>query len=278
MNRLEITSIQRGCVYDGQGVRTTIFLKGCPFACPWCCNPETLNSSRSYFIDDEKCLLLHNIPSSLCRNCERNGGNTPVSTCPFGVYTPTSENISDVKELAEEVLKDKGLFAISGGGVTLSGGDPLLHADALIPFLKILSKENISCAVETTLYFKDCNRIRMLAPFIDEWIIDLKLQKENYRKDYLKMITNNLAVLHSFGKRIRFRLVYIESIDAKETVRNLISLGVTSLELIKCHGLSRSKYVKLNIPFIDYTPKEEAYLNFIERLSHTDIKVKSLKI
>lgn len=117
MKQLEVTAIQRGCVYDGMGVRTTVFLKGCPFSCPWCCNPETLYSSPLFFIDNQKCIKEKGLSSSLCRKCIRNGGFDTLECCPFGVSEATSRLLS-VEELANYLLRDKDLFYLSGGGVT----------------------------------------------------------------------------------------------------------------------------------------------------------------
>ena len=278
MKTLEITSIQRGCVYDGHGVRTTVFLKGCPFSCPWCCNPETQKSGWDFFVDDSKCLRLAGVSSSLCDGCERNGGKRPLTSCPVGVCLPTTQAAMDAKKLAREVLRDKSLFISSGGGVTLSGGEPLLQANSLLPFLDIIRQEGVSCAMETTLYTKDMDRFKVLLPLISEWIVDLKLQKENYREDYLGIIKRNLELLRENKKSIRFRLVFIESLKMGNTLKALSFLEVNTLELIKCHGLSRSKYQKLGMDFKDYTPSEEAYQNFLEGLNENNIKTVRLSV
>lgn len=278
MKSLEFTSIQRGCVQDGHGVRTTIFFKGCPFCCPWCCNPETLSKNRNYFLDDGKCLYLKNIRSELCENCERAGGMKPIKECPFGVFTSTTKVCHDVNELVKDIMQDINLYRLSGGGITLSGGEPLMQAEAIVPFLKLISKEGVSCAIETTLYTKDYGILKKLTSYISEWIVDLKLQKENHRADYIEVMTKNLCLLRSLVKDIRYRLVYVETLNADRTIKQLAALEIHDLELIMCHGLSKSKYVKLGIPFVDFTPKEEAYLNFMKRLSVSGITVKPLKI
>lgn len=278
MESLEFTSVQRGCVQDGHGVRTTIFFKGCPFSCPWCCNPETLSKSRNYFLDDGKCLYLKNISSELCGNCERTGGMKPIEDCPFGVFTPTTKTCQDINALVKDIMQDMNLYRLSGGGITLSGGEPLVQAGAMVPLLKLISKEGVSCAIETTLYTKDYGRFRELTSYIGEWIVDLKLQKENYREDYIEVMTKNLHLLRSLNKDIRYRLVYVETLNEDKAIGQLAALEVHDLELIMCHGLSESKYVRLGIPFVDFTPGEEAYLNFMRRLSLSGIKVRPLKI
>ena len=276
MRELEVTAIQRGCVYDGHGVRTTIFLRGCPFTCPWCCNPETLNGSPTYFLNDEKCLKLKGFISSLCTGCERNEGNVPVSYCPFGVFEPVSK-FYDFHRLLQEVKRDEEVFKKSGGGVTLSGGDPLIHAKSLKPFLKSLFNEGISCAIETTLYFKQVDIFESIIMLIKEWIVDLKLQIENYKSDYMDVVSRNLALLRKNGRDIRFRIVYVDTLKATEVLKAFVSLNVDTVEVIKCHSLSKIKYQKLGLVFKDYSTSEENYSQFVSDLKNGGINVSQLK-
>jgi len=277
MKQLEVTAIQRGCVYDGHGVRTTVFFRGCPFACPWCCNPETLYSSPTYFLNDDKCLKQKGIVSSLCSQCERNGGNVSLSQCPLGVYEPVSK-LYDIYQILEEVKRDEEIFRKSGGGVTLSGGDPLIHADSLKPFLECLSKEEISCAIETTLYFKQTDLFESIIMYIKEWIVDLKLQTENYKTDYLDIVSCNLTLLRKKGRDIRFRLVYVDTLKAENVLNTFASLNINAVEVIKCHALSKVKYQKLGLAFSDYSPSEENYSQFVYDLKNSGIDVNQLKI
>ena len=277
MKQLEVTAIQRGCVYDGHGVRTTVFFRGCPFACPWCCNPETLYSSPAYFLNDDKCLKQKEIVSSLCLQCVRNGGNVSLPQCPFGVYEPVSKSY-DVHQLLQEVKRDEEVFRKTGGGVTLSGGDPLIHADSLKPFLECLSKEASSCAIETTLYFKQTDLFESIIMYIKEWIVDLKLQTENYKTDYLDIVSCNLTLLRKKGRDIRFRLVYVDTLKAENVLNTFVSLNINAVEVIKCHALSKVKYQKLGLAFSDYSPSEENYSQFVYDLKNSGIDVNQLKI
>lgn len=277
MKQLEVTAVQRGCVYDGHGVRTTVFFRGCPFACPWCCNPETLYSSPTYFLNDAKCLKQKGIASSLCSQCERSGGNLSLSQCPFGVYEPVSK-LYDTYQILEEIKHDEEVFRKSGGGVTLSGGDPLIHADNLKPFLEYLSKEDISCAIETTLYFKQTEIFESIIMYIKEWIIDLKLQTENYKTDYLDVVSYNLTLLRKKECDIRFRLVYVDTLKVENVLNTFTLLKVNTVEVIKCHALSKVKYQKLGLTFTDYSPSEESYSQFVCDLKKSGIDVNQLKI
>ena len=275
MKRLDVTAIQRGCVYDGTGVRTVVFLKGCPFSCPWCCNPETLYTSPSFFIDNKKCIKEKGLESPLCKKCIREGGFESLERCPFGVSETTCRSLS-IEELADCLLRDKSVYQLSGGGVTFFGGDPIIHIPDLLPLLEKLKEEQIQCAMETTLYCKDNTTISDSIPYIKEWIVDLKLQKENYREDYDNVITSNLRFLRKSGVDISFRLVFVESMEVGEIVERLKKLGVLSLEVLKCHALAESKYIKLGLPFRHYVPSAKTYSDFIAALLMAGIDVKGL--
>lgn len=277
MNELEVTSIQRGCVDDGEGVRTVIFFRGCPFSCPWCCNPETIYLSKHHFIDEQKCLKNRNEYSPLCVVCERYGGLRKIEDCPFGVCTPVSHFYS-TEELILEILKDKLLYEQSGGGVTLSGGDPVLQLDNLFELLSELHREKISCAIETTLYSRNLRNNFQSFKYIDEWIVDLKLQQENWRSDYVAVVKKNLDLLRKNEKRLKFRLVYIDSLFLETVVDALDKLEVNSLEVLKCHALSSRKYEQLGIKFEDYVPRDDRYNEFLLRLINQGINIISKEI
>lgn len=277
MKRLDVTAIQRGCVYDGTGVRTTVFLKGYPFSCPWCCNPETLYTSPSFFIDNKKCIKEKGWDSPLCKKCIRKGGFERLEHCPFGVSEATSHPLS-VEELTAYLLRDKSVYQLSGGGVTFSGGDPIIHISELFPLLEKLKEEQIHCAIETTLYCKDSAILSESVSYINEWIVDLKFQKENYREDYDDVMTFNLRLLRNLGVNISFRLVFVESMEADEIVERLKKLGVLSLEVLKCHALAESKYTKLGLPFRHYVPSTKSYLDFITALLMAGVDVRGLSL
>lgn len=277
MKRFDVTAIQRGCVYDGTGVRTTVFLKGCSFSCPWCCNPETLYTSPSFFIDNKKCIKEKGLESPFCKKCIRKGGFEPLERCPFGVSEATSRSLS-VDELVDCLLRDKSVYQLSGGGVTFSGGDPIIHLSDLFPLLEKLKEEQIHCAMETTLYCKDDSGLLGAMPYIGEWIVDLKLQQENYWKDYDDVMVHNLQILRKSNMKISFRLVFIESMDVNEIIKSLKKFEVFDIEILKCHNLAESKYIKLGLPFKYYVPSEKSYSDFIVDLLIAGIDAKELQL
>ena len=263
---INITSIQRGCVYDGPGVRTTIFLKGCSLHCPWCCNPETILSEHQWFIDNSKCLKSKHIYSKLCVGCERLNGDKKIAECPFNVAIPVSRSYQ-LDELVELILKDKDSYNHEGG-VTFSGGEPLLQSVSLIPLLQRLKRDNIHIAFETSL-FVSLKNIRDVLPFSDYFLVDLKLQREQgLSEGYRRQIMKNLFDLKQNGKDIVYRLVFVNSVyDDKEMILNrLRNMDIHSIEILKCHNLAEKKYEKLKMRNTDYTPSEKKLRLFSDYL------------
>ena len=278
MNKLKITSIQRGCVYDGPGVRTTVFLKGCSLHCPWCCNPETISQKQQWFIDNDKCLKLKGIESKLCQDCIRYGGNKDEHFCPFDVSAPVSEEIES-NQLLKTLIKDKELFQ-ENGGVTFSGGEPLLQAEELHPVLQNLKSSGINIAFESTLFVASTNVKRVL-PFVNLMIVDLKLQKEQgIIPTYLDTIEANLAILQQHKIDIVYRLVFVNSlVDDKDRVWDTLTrLGVKRIELLKCHNLGSKKYHKLQLSNHDYTADECELELFATFLQSKGLEVELLKV
>ena len=278
---IRATNIQRGCVYDGPGVRTTVFLKGCTMKCPWCCNPETISSEADYFIDDSKCQLRKGIHSKLCVSCERNGGNQTISLCPFGVCEPTSHDYS-VSELFEILSKDFDLMRSSGGGVTFSGGEPLLQIDALEPLLELLNNEGINIAFETTLT-TNVESVEKAVNYADTMIVDVKLQPQHplyNNKSYIKRLSNMLNICRENNQHVIFRLVFTDDMlnNSINTVSVLKTLNMDSIELLKCHNLGNNKYTKLNFSNADCTASFESLESFAVILGNENIRVEKLSV
>ena len=147
----------------------------------------------------------------------------------------------------------------------------------MIPFLKKLSNEGISCAIETTLYFKRKEVFQSIIPFIKEWIVDLKLQSENYKRDYLDIVTRNLTLLRKNDCELQFRIVYVNSLNVNDILKAFDLFDVNIVEVIECHSLSKVKYDKLGLTFTDYSPSGKGYNKFVSDLINNGIKVIQLK-
>lgn len=247
MKPLRITNIQRGCVLDGPGVRTTVFLKGCSLRCPWCCNPEAISFDEQFYLNNDKCLLQKGIVSRICDICERNGGEHSITDCPFGVAEAVSTDY-DINPLIEILIKDVALFRETQGGVTFSGGEPVLYAQELAPILTKLKENDINIAFETSLVVPEVN-ISLLRPYVDYWIVDLKLQPQMklYSEEYMGLISNNLYYITYANAW--FRMVFVDEMFAerKMVINRLHQLSVGKLELLCCHNIALNKYLRLNL-------------------------------
>ena len=278
MKPLKVVSIQRGCVYDGPGVRTTIFLKGCTLRCPWCCNPEAIPMEDEWFVDDSKCIFKQGKESDICAACERKGGNKSIEKCPFGVANATSQTMT-MENLLDEIYADYELFQSSGGGVTFSGGEPLQYAEELLPLLRELKNKSISVYVETSLCVPQESLVQCKY-YIDGIIVDLKLQPEMYLDDaaYLSAIREKVKMMENY--ELIYRMVFVNSMfnRTQDVIRSLDQIGVKKLELLSCHDLAKSKYEQLGIPHVDYTADETLYQKFANDLNYKEIEVSLLKI
>lgn len=216
-DKLGVLKIQRTCVHDGPGIRTTIFFHGCQLRCAWCQNPEALSFKSDSAADSQ--------------------------------YS--------ISEIVEIVARDKEYYLKTGGGVTLSGGDPLLqNPDSLIPLLEMLNKESIHIAVETGLHVPWEN-IEKLAPYISLFLVDLKVVGDDrlhrqYTKQSDRLIHSNIRNLLNLDAAIKFRMVMVPGYnDGDENIQAasefLKSVGHQSIELLKYHNMYEDKAKRLGL-------------------------------
>lgn len=216
-----ITNIQRFSLHDGPGIRTTVFLKGCSIRCPWCSNPENINHQIERYVKDGK----------------------------EGFYGKEYS----VDQVLKEVIKDK-IFYEDNGGVTFSGGEALLYAKELLPLMEQIKQNNISIAVESSL-FVPSRYLEMVIPFVDYFYVDLKvMDKERCSfllKGNLDLFKSNFAILAK-SKRFNVRIpVICGYTDDENNIKCIIDVireyrsSIKKVELIKGHNLGDNKYVSL---------------------------------
>ena len=264
-----IFNIQRFSLHDGPGIRTTIFFKGCPLSCLWCQNPEGLSSNIEIFQYSAKCIgcksCLNKCPEGaisfnaqeavidrnsckLCLTCTDN--------CPTGALEAIGKDMT-INEITGEVLKDRVIFEESGGGVTLSGGEPLLQTDFVIELLKTMKAHNINTAVETSGYIST-EALKEVAPWTDLFLYDLKLVEPALCKDYTggssKPVIDNLKFLANNGSQVAVRMPLIPGVNDHGEHLQLIAAalkenGINELELIPYHNLGADKYKGLNLDY-----------------------------
>lgn len=165
-----IFDIARASFVDGPGVRTTVFFKGCPLACPWCHNPESQDYQAETFYFPERCIQ--------CKNCEK--GNPCFTRARQTVGKPYSP-----ETLADLILQDHPYFKASGGGVTFSGGEALGFPHYLSQVLPILKRQDLHIAIQTCGYFNFDHFLQFVHPHIDLIYFDFKIMDNTVHKKLL---------------------------------------------------------------------------------------------
>ncbi len=229
-----IFDIKRFAVHDGPGIRTTVFMKGCPLNCWWCHNPESISK-------DPVC-----VPKTVKLN-----GHSFTSEETVGYETSTGK-------LIQEILKEQVFMEESGGGVTFSGGEPLLQHGFLLEMLKLCKERNIHTAVDTTVY-SGWEIVDRVAGIADLLLIDLKLMDEASHKKYTgvsnRLILENIKKLSEDRRRIRIRIPVIPGISdtSGNTGRSIDFLKeldnpVEAVDLLPYHDIAKHKYDRFHLP------------------------------
>lgn len=292
-----IFNIQRFSVHDGPGIRTNVFLKGCPLRCIWCHNPEGLSASQQMKYSADKCIGcgdcavacqygghlfdsgIHLVDFSRCIACL-----SCAEACPANAIEADGI-IKTVDEIIDEVLRDKSFFESSGGGLTLSGGEPFYQPDFAIEILKAAKREGINCAVETCGMASSEVFINA-APFVDLFLFDYKATGEELHKRVTgasqKQILKNLELLSELNANIILRCPIIPGINDNEIHYRGISeiaekYSVREINLMPYHSLGNGKRQKLGmeIEFSAETMKYDVAENVKKQIEkYTDKIVK----
>ena len=238
-----IFEIKRFAVHDGDGIRTTVFFKGCPLRCVWCHNPEGLTAIPQIAHYAHKCIG--------CGEC-RKDGFTPKN-CLGEAQVLYGKEVT-LEELLPILLEDKDFYENSGGGVTLSGGECLMQAAFCAELLKKLKKEGIRTAVDTC-GFVSKEALDAVIPYTDVFLYDVKAFDEDVHIRCTgvsnKQILENLKYLDALGKAIEIRIPYVPDYNdgqIEEISRFLAPLKhVTKIRILPYHNYAGSKYKALDI-------------------------------
>lgn len=226
---LRVTEIQRFCMHDGPGVRTTVFLKGCPLRCAWCHNPETQRSGAELLFYANKCLAcgecVQVCPRGVHTICERHTvDRNPciacgecVKACPTGALQLCGEEMS-IEQILSVVQKDRAFYG-DLGGITLSGGEPFAQNTATISLLKACRTVGLSTAVETC-GFADTDTLLEAAPYTDLFLWDLKDTDSTRHRQYTgvsnEVILKNLMAVNDTFAHIRLRCILVNGINTNK--------------------------------------------------------------
>ncbi|MDI6869242.1 MAG: glycyl-radical enzyme activating protein [Coprothermobacterota bacterium] len=256
-----IFNIQRYSIQDGPGIRTTVFLKGCPLRCLWCHNPEGINPKPEIIWWERRCLG--------CREC--------VKTCPLStdIFPPVFDPACNfcgkclevcpakalefagkeftVPELMEEILKDRIFFDVSHGGVTFSGGEPLFQSPFLLEMLKACKEERVHTTVDTSGYAPE-GLFQEVAGLTDLFLYDLKIMDEKRHRSSTgvsnSLILENLSWLAKGKRKVIVRFPVIPGINDDDLNIQLmgeflLSLKIEEIDLIPYHKIAQDKYRRL---------------------------------
>ncbi|MFA5264233.1 MAG: glycyl-radical enzyme activating protein [Opitutaceae bacterium] len=262
-----VFDIQRSSLHDGPGLRTTVFLKGCPLRCQWCHNPESQALRPQLGFDAEKC--------TACRAC--------VETCPSGVHSFDTEGrhriawdrceccaacvgvcpsgalkihgaAQSVDEVMAIALRDRAYYASSGGGLTLSGGEPTMQLEFSLALLRAAKAAGIHTCVETCGIGAPDTYAKLLG-LCDLFLYDYKASNEDAHRKYtgapLAPILRNLRWLHAQGAAIFLRCPIIPGVnDNPEHFRAIAALscelqGLRGVEILAYHSIGLAKYDRI---------------------------------
>ena len=260
-----ISDIKHFAVHDGDGIRTTVFFKGCPLKCVWCHNPEGIGYKPQLAYYENKCIG--------CMECE--------SACRYGAHSSDGFHVFDrekcigcgscesvclgdalkfygksvtVEKLLPKLLEDKAFYDNSGGGVTLSGGECLMQADFCEELLKALKEKGIHTAVDTCGFVSRTVLDRVM-PYTDIFLYDLKaFDEETHIRctgQSNALILENLRYLDSCGKKCEIRIPYVPGYndDQMEKLAAFVKTlkNVTKVKVLAYHNYAGSKYESLGM-------------------------------
>ena len=265
MQTLRITQIQRFSVDDGPGIRTTAFLAGCNLRCAWCHNPEAMRPEKLLGCYAGRCIACgacgtvcpngvhrftehaHILDRDKCTGCMR-----CVTVCPAGALEQNWHEISP-EALAQELLADRGFFASSGGGVTFSGGEPMLQHEALVSVMRICREAGVSVALDTAA----CMPEEWFDPMLelaDLFLIDCKAFSRNTHIACTgvpnEQILSNIEWI-ARRARVWIRIPVVPGWNDGEMesiARFLAPIPVEKIELLPYHAMGRAKYEIFGLP------------------------------
>lgn len=278
-----ITELKHFATHDGPGIRTTVFLKGCPLKCKWCSNPETINSGiQLYYIakrcsNSKKCLTACSTGAvvevkknnksncALCFNC--------VDACTEYAFLPVGEEVS-VKQVIDEVIKDMPFYG-ENGGITISGGEPLFQPEFCLELLKLSKESGISTVIDTSGY-ADTDVVNEIMQYTDMVLLDIKHMDSKIHKMGTgvgndKILKNAELMAKNNNVRISFTLIPGYNDSEKNIINTAmfaLNNGIKYIDINILHTLGSDKYIYLGLesPYKQYNQIKKDKINLIKNM------------
>jgi pyruvate formate lyase activating enzyme len=284
-----VFDIRKFSVHDGPGIRTTVFFKGCPLRCGWCHNPESQAPKREQVYWEDRCLKCRACIGACPQNAIRWDGNRPITdpekctltgACVKSCYADARQIAGremTVAQVMSEIKSDIPFYDQSGGGVTFSGGEPLMQSEFLVALLLACREWEIHTAVDTC-GFASWKVLSRLRPYVGLFLYDLKLMQPATHKQLTGVsnarILENLRRLSECGHNIVLRIPIIPGVNDDEANIRAIGAFAASLprldrvDILPYHRAAISKYARLHraYGFPELQPPPEAHLAEIQQL------------
>lgn len=271
-----IFNIQRFCVNDGPGIRTTVFLKGCPLSCVWCHNPESQSAAPGILFYRDKC--------TGCGRCRDLTADDTAFVCFHGAKEICGKTV-DSEDVIALVRKDKVFYDASNGGMTLSGGEPLFQPEFTLALLKSAKENGIHTAIETC-GFANTGIVREAAAFTDLFLFDYKETNPVLHRKFTgadnRRILDHLALLNELEKPVILRCPIIPGYNDRED--HFLGISETAnrfdciehVEIEPYHSLGTGKYEALGRKCADIAVADadevEQWLNKIRAATDKEVK------
>ncbi len=273
-----VFDVKRFAIHDGPGIRTTVYLKGCPLCCPWCHNPEGQSADPEIIFWENRCIqcdnclqvcsqgaVLHSADCEVCGRC--------VLVCPTGAREMIGRQVT-ISQVMAEIERDIVFYDESGGGVTFSGGEPLCQPEFLTALLQACKERDIHTAVDTT-GFGPTVLLTAISPNVDLFLYDLKLMDEAAHRQLTgvsnRLILENLRALDERNANVIVRIPIIPGITDQD--RNITQIGrfvsslacVQRVDVLPYNPASREKHRRLGrvYPLNDSRPLPEGRMEQI---------------
>lgn len=294
-----VFNIQKFSVNDGPGIRTTVFLKGCPLRCLWCHNPESKSAKPEIFFDARKCIGCGRCMAECEQGCHRFENNEHIfdrnlckacGKCAGACVAQSLETAGSEKTVAEvmaEVIKDKAFYDNSGGGLTISGGEPMFQFEFTYELLKAAKAQGLHTCMETCGYARE-EDYRKVAELVDIFLFDYKETDPLKHKEFTgasnELILKNLKMLDELGAKTVLRCPIIPTLNDRDdhfegiaktanSLKNIIEINIEPYHPL---GSGKSEmlgvdYALKDLTFTDNGVAEE-WMETIRKFTQIEVK------